>query len=137
MSVSHLAVKAFIVENDCVLLVKRAPSDAYRPDIWELPGGRLKSGEEPILGLEREVREETGLTVAVLRPIEVQHFIHDEGHMIHMIIFLCTPKSSKVTLSKEHAGFRWVPISGAKAVVSDHFHSTVDAYVRLAFSIGD
>src|ERR671939_78358 len=38
----------------------------YRRDVpWGLPGGWLKHAESPEAGLEREVLEETGLTVAV------------------------------------------------------------------------
>ena len=48
-----------------VLLAKRAiePRRGY----WDLPGGFLEEGEEPLDGLAREFREETGL---VVRPLE-------------------------------------------------------------------
>ncbi len=41
----------------------------HRPryDDWSLPKGKLDSGEHPLLGAVREVREETGLTVRVGR----------------------------------------------------------------------
>ncbi len=37
----------------------------YRSHAWSLPGGYLKSGEHPREGLEREIKEESGLTVSV------------------------------------------------------------------------
>ncbi len=44
-----------------VLLVKHT----YRgKDAWSLPGGYIKKGEHPKEGLEREVKEETGLVVS-------------------------------------------------------------------------
>ena len=36
----------------------------YRGNGWSLPGGYLKAGEHPWEGLEREIMEESGLTVA-------------------------------------------------------------------------
>lgn len=50
----------FFNEKDEVLLVKHT----YRQIKWSLPGGYLKAREHPIEGLEREVQEETGLTVS-------------------------------------------------------------------------
>lgn len=52
-----------IIFNDKneVLLFKHV----YRPHAWSLPGGYLKSGEHPREALEREIKEESGLTVSV------------------------------------------------------------------------
>lgn len=52
-----------IIFNDKneVLLFKHT----YRSHSWSLPGGYLKSGEHPREGLEREIKEESGLVVSV------------------------------------------------------------------------
>ncbi len=52
-----------IIFNDKneVLLFKHI----YRAHAWSLPGGYLKSGEHPREGLEREIKEESGLVVSV------------------------------------------------------------------------
>lgn len=44
-----------------ILLFKHS----YRSHSWSLPGGYLKSGEHPREGLEREIKEESGLVVSV------------------------------------------------------------------------
>jgi 8-oxo-dGTP diphosphatase len=36
-------------------------------DLWNLPGGRLETGEAPWQGVIREVKEETGLDAQVVR----------------------------------------------------------------------
>jgi len=58
---ARLAVKAFIVHKNKLLIVKRAKDEVHMPEIWELPGGRLNPGEDPFIGIIREIREETGL----------------------------------------------------------------------------
>ena len=52
-----------IIFNDKneILLFKHS----YRSHSWSLPGGYLKSGEHPREGLEREIKEESGLVVSV------------------------------------------------------------------------
>ena len=48
-------------EKNEILLFKHT----YRTHAWSLPGGYLKSGEHPREGLEREIKEESGLVVSV------------------------------------------------------------------------
>jgi len=52
-----------IIFNDKkeILLFKHT----YRSHAWSLPGGYLKSGEHPRESLEKEIKEESGLTVSV------------------------------------------------------------------------
>jgi len=59
------AVEGMLVRDGKVLLSRRAiePRRGY----WDLPGGFLEEGEEPLDGLAREFREETGLAV---RPLD-------------------------------------------------------------------
>jgi len=56
---------------DKILLIKRAtvPFKGY----WALPGGRVDPGETVEQTIVREVREETGLTVAVVSKIGEYH----------------------------------------------------------------
>jgi len=54
-------------EQGRLLLVQRANPPAQGK--WSLPGGRLEPGETPETGVVREVREETGLDVTVIREV--------------------------------------------------------------------
>ena len=57
-------VGAAIVRDGRVLAARRtAPPEAAGR--WELPGGKVESGETPDAALVREVAEELGCTVAV------------------------------------------------------------------------
>ena len=62
----------------------------HKPGAWEIPGGRLEIGEDPHLGLKREVKEETQLDIKVLQPLSVNYFTRDDGQIITGIVFVCT-----------------------------------------------
>ena len=56
----RVSVKGIYVQDDKVLLVKEPLELSGQ---WELPGGGLDFGEDPKIGLEREVEEEMKLDV--------------------------------------------------------------------------
>jgi len=87
----RVAVKAFIIKDDKLLILKRASDDVQSPNIWEIPGGRLELGEDPILGLMREIREETGLYIKPQQPLSVRHFIRKDEQIVTMLVFFCRP----------------------------------------------
>src|SRR3954466_5714965 len=55
------AVEGLLQRDGKVLLSERGIQP--RRGLWDLPGGFLEEGEEPLDGLAREFREETGLAV--------------------------------------------------------------------------
>ena len=70
MSETHFIGKVTqkaIVYHDGKILLNRDMGD----DHYDLPGGRIDLGEEPALGLAREMREELGIEVEVGDPIHV------------------------------------------------------------------
>jgi ADP-ribose pyrophosphatase len=127
----RVAVKAFIVRGNEVFLMKRESNDIQAPSIWEIPGGRLELGEDPIIGLMREIREETGLYVEVIYPMSVRHFTRDDGQIITMLIFLCKPKGGYLKLSDEHSEYSWIDIDNAKEKISDFFFKEIDLFNKL------
>lgn len=44
-----------------------------RDETWSIPGGKVKSGEDPLTGLIREVKEEAGINSRPLGLIAVYH----------------------------------------------------------------
>jgi 8-oxo-dGTP diphosphatase len=78
-----IGAAAVIVNGDGgVLLVKQT----YGPLNWELPGGAAEVGESPDETVLREVREETGLDVAVLH---LTGYYHETDADFRHFVFWC------------------------------------------------
>lgn len=76
-SVPRAAVAAVVVRAGKVLLIKRATPP--RQGSWTLPGGSIDLGETLQQAAQREVLEETGLTVRAKEPVHCFEVItHDE-----------------------------------------------------------
>lgn len=72
-----MSAYALVVRRGVVLL-SQLSDRSTQPGMWTLPGGGLDHGEDPLDGLRREVREETGLYVTVGALLDV-HSLHHEG----------------------------------------------------------
>jgi 8-oxo-dGTP diphosphatase len=91
--------KAVIIDNkDRVLFLKRSNYMDKFAGEWDLPGGHLKGNESLIVGLEREVEEETGLSVSEPKLISVDDNLH---------FFYCNYDSQPVKISHEHTEYRF------------------------------
>jgi len=73
----HVVVAVIVNEADQVLIAKR-PEHLHQGGLWELPGGKLESGEVVVHALSRELDEELGITVEHALPlIRVRHSYPD------------------------------------------------------------
>jgi len=63
----RVAVGAFVFKNNRVLLVKRGRPPSV--GLWAIPGGNMKLGETLQQATEREILEETGLTIKAGEPV--------------------------------------------------------------------
>lgn len=107
----RLSVKVAIFdEHERCLLVKRSHNSKGNPGKWELPGGKVSSGEDFDRALIREVEEETGLSISLSRLI--CGFEHElPTHKIAYIVMEGRPVAGQVGLSDEHDDFAWVQTS--------------------------
>jgi 8-oxo-dGTP diphosphatase len=63
----RVAVGAIVFKDKQVLLVRRGKPPAR--DLWAIPGGSVEIGETLQRAAEREIFEETGITIQALEPV--------------------------------------------------------------------
>jgi 8-oxo-dGTP pyrophosphatase MutT (NUDIX family) len=106
-------------DEDRVLLVgqHRYPLDAYS---WEIPEGGVPSGENPLEGARRELREETGVVAATWREIGRFHLsnsVTDEAGVLYLATDLA--RESAAPEATEELAVRWIPFAEAVAMTLD------------------
>lgn len=102
-----VGVHGVIARGGKLLVLKRAPSMAYKPGTWDLPGGHLVIDESFEECLAREIEEETGLAVTTPRLLGIHNSI---GPYLQMI-FACAiaGDGNEIRLRPhEHVEARWV-----------------------------
>lgn len=72
-----VAVGAIVFRNNRVLLVRRGQAPSQ--DLWAIPGGRVELGETLQEAAEREILEETGVTIRALDPVYTFDYIERDG----------------------------------------------------------
>ncbi len=111
MPLTPLPVVAAVITDSAgrVLLAQR-PAQKHLALKWEFPGGKVEAGETPEEALRRELREELGIEVAIVRPLP--RFTHDYGTVvIAMQPFGCRlAAGSPPPYPYEHVALAWVAI---------------------------
>ena len=92
-----------------ILLTKRADNG-----LWCLPGGGLDSGESLAETCLREIREETGLSVEIVRLVGLYSnphtiVVYKDGNSWQVVraFFLCRLISGELTLDAENTAIDW------------------------------
>ncbi len=109
-----IAGRAFIVCDGKVLIIRESRNYKGGTNIgkYDLPGGKVHPGENPLEALQRETREECGLEIEVGAPFFVAEWrpsIQGEQVQIVGIFYECSTKEGRsVTLGEDHDHFLWV-----------------------------
>ena len=81
---------AVVVSDGQVLLIKRRDVE-----VWALPGGAINSGESTAQAAIREVKEETGIDIDLIRLIGIYSSPNWHSGGDHAIVYAAIPKNGK------------------------------------------
>lgn len=75
----RVRVVGIIKNEEGVLVLKRSRGRSEAPVFWELPTGKIKSGEQPEESMARSLTEYTGLVVSSIKLKDAVTFLAPEG----------------------------------------------------------
>lgn len=106
---NYRAVKAVIIRDKKLLLLQRNPVLRFEEN-WDLPGGIVEDGESDYEALFREVYEEIGSSITVLKYLGSWSFKRtSDGRLIVANNYLCHLNyDDKICLSEEHIAYKWI-----------------------------
>lgn len=86
-------------------------------DEWELPGGRLEAGEDPVPCLGREIAEELGIAVRVADLLDCWRYPVLPGREVLIVTYGVQPLlRADLHLSHEHKALGCFPLGGIDAL---------------------
>ncbi len=101
-----IRVVGAMIEKDGRYLITQRPPTASLPLLWEVPGGRVESGETDQGALARELREEMAIDVAVGdRCVHIEHAYAD--YDIDFCVYRCRLVAGPIQHLRVHA-HEWV-----------------------------
>ncbi|HEU4463782.1 MAG TPA: NUDIX domain-containing protein [Gemmatimonadota bacterium] len=115
-------VLAAIVDARGRMLVQPRAGDPALAGTWELPGGKVRPGEDHAAALAREVEEETGVAVRVGElAVALCHAYPDRRVALHA--YLCEPVGSARPVRwarwTSPAEYRAMPMPAANGAIVD------------------
>ena len=112
MSIKKDAVVAIIQKADTFLFVKRSGYIKTAAGYWCPVSGRIEENETQIEALQREVKEEVGLSVRAIKKIsEIPS--HDNQFKLHFWTTEIISGEASIT-SNEATDFKWVTLEQMK-----------------------
>jgi 8-oxo-dGTP pyrophosphatase MutT (NUDIX family) len=109
-----------------ILLLQRVTDDE-----WELPGGRLESNEDTVVGLQREIIEETDLSVEIEEIVAANSWVNESGQDRFAVHYRCYTIDRVVDISAEHTDWTWVNPQDGQSLLCETQAAAVEAATRI------
>jgi ADP-ribose pyrophosphatase len=124
-----LAVGAIVRRQDSVLLVQRGAPPSLGE--WAIPGGRVRLGESLAHAAEREIFEETGLTIEAGEVVYTFEYIEKRAGQVafHYVVLDLAARyvSGELQAGDDAAAAAWVPLANLD-------HLPVNRTTRIALA---
>ncbi|MFA6252120.1 MAG: NUDIX domain-containing protein [Candidatus Paceibacterota bacterium] len=85
---------------------------------WSFPKGHIENGENPLNACIREIKEETGLSVELLKKLPDMNYENGSGDRVNLTMYLV--QSKEISFIPEHPKdiIKWVDIDEVENILS-------------------
>ncbi len=106
----ELTTICYLEENGCYLMIHRTKKkNDINQDKWIGPGGHVEKGESPEECIQREMREECGITLADPALRGIITFVSDTCGEIYIFLFTATRHEGTLNSDCAEGFLKWVP----------------------------
>jgi 8-oxo-dGTP diphosphatase len=99
-------VTAAVMRRGKEIFIARRALGKHLEQLWEFPGGKLEHGEDPRACLQREMKEEFGIDVAV--GVFIGESVFDYGEKVVRLLAYAVEHLGGEIVPKDHDSVRWV-----------------------------
>ena len=119
-----------IRENDGILETLLEYRGRHDLRDWSFPKGGIEAGETPEGTAKREIMEETGLEVAIIKPLPdiFYHNTHDGEVKVYM--FLARPSGGELKPEYKGDKVEWVPLDRVLDILS--YQNLKDYFTKVS-----
>ena len=107
-------VCAVIGREGRILAARRKPGQS-NGGLWEFPGGKVRDDETPSDALHREISEELGVTITILRDLPAVDWDYPQIS-IELLPFVCTINGEAEPLPLDHADIVFITLEEARSL---------------------
>lgn len=100
----------FVVNEDAVLLMKRAAHKRVFPNQYNGLGGHIERDEDPLNSAKREIHEECGLKLEDVQLRAVYNIDAGEDTGIVLLVFVAFSDTRHVVDDSDEGTLYWIPI---------------------------
>ena len=127
--IERYAVGALVRKGQAILIMQRRADD-FLPNVFEIPGGGVEAGEDVLDALARELREETGMTLAEVQQVAGGFdYVNEDGQRVRQLNFVVETIEPDVVNHPEHQAVAWID---ATTLEMFPFSAEMGAVVRSA-----
>ncbi len=127
-----IIVKGIVRKDGKYLLLRESEQHkSSKCPSWECPGGRVNQGENIKQALKREIKEETGLAISLIKELPVFKLQKEEVTEI-IYVFLAEAKTKNIELSDEHTDYQWIAPENLNKLDHCIYKDTLQNYFKMA-----
>jgi ribonuclease HI len=111
----RVIVQANIRDGDKTLLLRRSQGKPLMIGVFELPGGRLETNEQPDQAIRRHVANDTSLSIASIKLKDSIAIVNDDDNNAQNVllvydVFVSYP-SANIVLGQSYDSYIWQPLN--------------------------